>query len=193
MRTPSFLLALLAMAVAAAHAERADREKEIVITADKWAGDDANKVTTLQGNVVVTQGTMRITADKLTVREDAQKNKFYVASGSPVTFRQKRDKVEEWIDGEAQRAEFDEKADVLKLFNKARVKSGSNEITGDYISYDMQKELAEASGAPPGMQAPKDSRVKVIILPPRKGEGEKGEGKGDKNPPVRLKPDTETK
>src|SRR5690242_922181 len=103
MRTPLHLIAFLVAAIAPAHAERADREKEIVITADKWAGDDANKVTTLQGNVVVTQGTMRITADKLTVREDAQKNKFYVANGAPVTFRQKRDKVDEYVDGEAQR------------------------------------------------------------------------------------------
>lgn len=189
MRTPLRLIALL-LAAAAAHAERADREKEIVITAEKWAGDDANKVTTLQGNVVVTQGTMRITADKLTVREDAQKNKFYVANGAPVTFRQKRDKVDEYIDGEAQRAEFDDRTDVLKLFTRARVKSGANQIAGDFISYDMQKELAEASGAPPGVQAPKDSRVKVIILPPRKGADA---DKAERNPPVGLKPSTETK
>ena len=178
--------ATAALATVPALAERADRAKEIVIVADKGTGDDANKVTTFTGNVVVTQGTMRITAEKLTVREDAQGYKFYVASGSPVTFRQKRDKVEEYIDGEAQRAEFDDKADLLKLFTKARVKSGANQIAGEFISYDVQKELAEAAGAPPGVQAPKDSRVKVIILPPKKGEAEK-------NPPVKLKPDEAVK
>lgn len=182
MRTPLLPLAAALAAVLAgpAAAERADRAKEIVIVADKGSGDDANKVTTFSGNVVVTQGTMRITADKLTVREDAQGYKFYVASGTPVTFRQKRDKVEEFVDGEAQRAEFDDKADLLKLFTRARVKSGPNQVAGEFISYDVQKELTEVAGAPPGVQQPKDSRVKMIILPPRKGEAEK-------NPPLNLK------
>jgi lipopolysaccharide export system protein LptA len=173
------------LAAAGALAERADREKDIVIGADRSAADDKSKVLTLEGNVIVTQGTMRITASRMTVREDAQKNKFYVATGSPVTFRQKRDKVDEWIDGEAQRAEFDEKADILKLFSRARVKSGANEITGDFISYDMAREVAEASGAAPGATVSKDSRVKVIIVPTKKaGEGAKG---GE--PAVELKTD----
>jgi lipopolysaccharide export system protein LptA len=181
-------LSLLACALALpAAAERADREKEIVIGADRSSADDANKLLTLEGNVVVTQGTMRITAAKVVVREDAQKNKFYVATGAPVTFRQKRDKVDEWINGEAQRAEFDEKADVLKLFTRARVKSGPNEITGDFISYDMAREVAEASGAAPGAVVPKDSRVKVIIVPQKKaGEGKDAPAAA---PPLELKPD----
>ncbi|HUP29771.1 MAG TPA: lipopolysaccharide transport periplasmic protein LptA [Usitatibacter sp.] len=183
------LIATLAAAPALAIADRADREKEIVIVADKWAIDDANKVSILQGNVVVTQGTMRITAEKLTVREDPQKNKFYVANGSPVTFRQKREKIEEYIDGEAQRAEFDDRTDVLKLFDRARVKSGANQITGAFITYDMQKELAEASGAAPGTAPSPNSRVKVIILPPKKGADA---DKGERATPLQLKPEAGT-
>ena len=182
------LAALPALACALAlpaAAERADRDKEIVIGADRSSADDANKLLTLEGNVVVTQGTMRITASKVVVREDAQKNKLYIATGAPVTFRQKRDKVDEWINGEAQRAEFDEKADVLKLFTRARVKSGPNEITGDFISYDMAREVAEASGAAPGAVVPKDSRVKVIIVPQKKA----AEGKDAAAPALELKPD----
>ena len=182
-RAAAALLAMLA--AVGAFAERADREKDIVIGADRSAADDKSKVLTLEGNVVVTQGTMRITASRMTVREDAQKNKLYVATGSPVTFRQKRDKVDEWIDGEAQRAEFDEKADILKLFTRARVKSGANEITGDFISYDMAREVAEASGAAPGATVSKDSRVKVIIVPTKKP----GEGAKAAEPPVELKTD----
>jgi lipopolysaccharide export system protein LptA len=163
------MIAAAAIACATgALAERADREKEIVIGADRLTADDANRTSTFDGNVVVTQGTMRITAAKVTVREDAERFKHYVASGAPVTFRQKRDKVDEWIEGFAERAEFDDRNDVLKLFNRARVKSNQNEITGDFISCDMRRELCDVSGAPPGKAAPPDSRVKVIILPPKK-------------------------
>lgn len=182
---PLFAL-VAALAALPAAAERSDRDKEIVIGADRSVGDDANKVITLTGNVVVTQGSMRITAAKMLLKEDAKGNKTYVASGTPVTFRQKRDKVDEWIEGTAERAEFDDRNDMLRLYNNARVRSNQNELTGDFISYDMKRELAEVSGAPPGQVAPPNSRVKVIIMPPKKAaEGDEGK----RAPPVDLKAD----
>jgi lipopolysaccharide export system protein LptA len=182
----------LAVAAIPASAEKGDREKEIVITADHGEGDDVNKVTTMRGNVIVTQGTMRIAADRLELREDAKKNKLYVATGSPVTFRQKRDQADEYIDGQAQRAEFDDRSNMLKLFQRARVTSGSNQLTGEFISYDMNKEVAEVTGAPPGQAVPPNSRVKVIITPPKKTaeEGKKGgDAEAKKPPPLELKAD----
>lgn len=185
----AIVLPLLAFACGAAAlpapAESADREKEVVINADNSLGDIGSKVMTLTGNVVVTQGTMRITAAKMTFREDAKGNRTYVADGAPVTFRQKRDKVDEWVEGTADRAEFDAGNDMLRLFNRARVKSNQNEITGDFISYDMKRELAEVSGAPPGKAAPSDSRVKVIIMPPKKAQG----AEEQKPAPLELKAD----
>jgi lipopolysaccharide export system protein LptA len=186
MRRAVAALALSLAAFAPAWAERGDREKEIVVSADRLTADDANRTSTFEGNVVVTQGTMRMTAGRVVVREDAERHKYYVASGAPVTFRQKRDKVDEWVEGFAERAEFDDRNDVLKLYNKARVKSNQNEITGDFISYDMKREVAEVSGAPPGKAAPADTgRVKVIIMPPKKA----AEGEDKKAPPVNLKTD----
>ena len=184
------LLALASLAAALpASAERADREKEIVVGADKLIADDANRTSTFEGTVVVTQGTMRMTAARVTVKEDADRHKFYVANGAPVTFRQKRDKVDEWVEGFAERAEFDDRNDVLKLYNRARVKSNQNEITGDFISYDMRREVAEVSGAPPGQKPPADSRVKVIILPPKKGPEAEKDKKAAPSPGLTLKPD----
>jgi lipopolysaccharide export system protein LptA len=184
MRIEAFLLAA-ALAAAPAWAEKADREKEIVVGADRLTADDANRVSTFDGNVVITQGTMRMTASKVTVREDAQRHKYYVANGDPVTFRQKRDNIDEYVEGFAQRAEFDDRNDVLKLFSKARVKSNQNEITGDFISYDMGREVAEVLGAPPGQKPPAGSRVKVTIIPPKK----EGEAPAKPQPGLQLKPD----
>lgn len=193
----ALVLAVAALAVAAAmdaRSERADREKEIVVGADKLLADDANRTSTFEGNVVVTQGTMRMTAAKVTVKEDPQRHKYYLAVGAPVTFRQKRDNVDEWVEGFAERAEFDDRNDVIKLYNRARVKSNQNEITGDYISYDMRREVTEVSGAPPGKAAPSSSRVKVIILPPKKGaEAQKAASEPAPVPGAQLKPDTGTR
>ena len=191
MRRAALLLLALALA-AGASAEQGDREKEIVVGADRLTADDANRTSTFDGNVVVTQGTMRMTAARVTVKEDAQRHKVYVANGSPVTFRQKRDKVDEWVEGYAERAEFDDRNDMLKLFGNARVKSNQNELTGDFISYDMKREVAEVSGAAPGKTGTAGTgRVKVIIVPPKKeaeGAGKEKE-KPKAAPPLELKAD----
>ena len=169
--TPAALLAAFLLAGIPAHAEKADREKEIVVNADKLTADDAKKTSTFSGNVVVTQGTMRMTAATVTVKEDPERHKYYVASGNPVTFRQKLDKSDEWVEGYAQRAEFDDRNDMLRLYDNARVKRDQNEITGNFISYDMRRELAEVTGSAPG-SASTGARVKAVILPPKKGAEE---------------------
>jgi len=176
----AMLLALAACVATAALAERADREKEIVLLADKGVADDNRKVSTFEGNVIITQGTMRVTASKVTLSEK-DNFKYYVAYGAPVTFRQKRDKADEWIEGTAERAEFDDRTDVVKLFNRAKVKSAQNELTGEYITYDMRREVAEVTGAPPGQQPPSGReapRVKIRIVPQKDG-AKKDEGAGD--------------
>ncbi len=194
------LILALALALPAAHAERADRDKEIVVNADKLTADDANHTSVFEGNVIITQGTMRMTANRVTVREDTLRHKFYVAYGAPVTFRQKRDNVDEYVEGYAQRAEFDDLNDIVKLYENARVKSNQNEITGNFISYDVSRELAQVTGAPPGTQAPPNSRIKMTIIPAKKAdEPGKAPAKGAAPatpppappPPVTLKSDTD--
>ncbi len=192
MRTLRFLvLATLALSAVPAAADKADREKEINIGADRSVGDDNTGVLVLDGNVVVTQGTMRVTAAKVTVKRDPENYKFYVANGSPVTFRQKRDKADDYIEGWAQRAEFDDKTAKLKLFDQARLKSAQGEITGDVITYDTERELFEVSGnAQPGAAS---SRVKATLIPQKKEPGKDGKADAKAPPPptpLQLKPDT---
>lgn len=188
MRAPLLLLAGLAVLAGPAGAERADREKIIALVADHVTADDANRTSVWEGNVVITQGTMRLTANKVTVKEDAERHKFYVAYGDPVTFRQKRDNVDEYVEGYALRAEFDDLNDVVKLYDKARVKSDQNEINGNYIQYDMNKEVAQVQGAPPGTTPPPNSRVKATFVPAKKEPA----GKAPPPAPVSpvLKPDS---
>jgi len=188
MKTRATILAFAAILITLpAAAERADRDKEIVVGADRLTADDSAKTSTFEGSVVITQGTMRMTANKVTLREDKDRHKYYVALGAPVTFRQKRDNMDEWIEGFAERAEFDDRNDTLKLFNKARVKRNNDELTGDVITYDMKKDVAEVTGAPANTKAPNAGRVKVIILPTKKADEKAPPEK--QAPALNLKPD----
>ena len=197
MRQPALRLLFLALrllpaaafaAAGAAHAEKADREKEIQVLADRLSADDAKKEAVYEGNVIITQGSMRITSARIVVREDPQGYRTYVATGAPVTFRQKRDKVDDWIEGFAQRAEFDDRNDLLKLFHGARLKSSQGELNGDFISYDRGKEFFEVTGGAPGTAPAPGSRVKATIIPQKKGADGKA-APAPQAPPVTLRTD----
>ena len=183
MRTLALVLALASVAPVAL-AEKADREKEIQVLADRLTADDTKREAVYDGNVIVTQGTLRVVAARIVVREDAEGYRSFVATGGPVTFRQKRDKTEDWVEGEAQRAEFDDRTDLLKLITQARLKSAQGEITGEFISYDRGRDFFQVTGGTPGSAASAGSRVKATIAPPKKGAEA-----GKAAPPVELKPD----
>lgn len=181
-------LAAAIAAAPAARAEKADREKEIQVLADRLTADDARKEAVYEGNVVITQGTMRITSERIVVREDPQGFRRYVATGSPVTFRQKREKDGDWIDGSAGRVEFDDRDDLLKLYSDARLRNSQGELAGDFISYDRARDFFEVTGAAPGSPAAPGSRVKAIIIPQKRGEPRDAAPPRDA-PALTLKPD----
>ena len=96
--------ALLIAPCTATFAERADRQKPIHVESDRMHADDIKQVAVFTGRVVVTQGTFTLCADEVTIHEDKAGNQFGTAVGNPATFREKRDGVDEWIEGEAQRS-----------------------------------------------------------------------------------------
>jgi lipopolysaccharide export system protein LptA len=184
-RRAAVILVAAMLAAVPAHAERADREKPLNIEADRMLADDGKQTVVFEGRVVLTQGTFVLRADKLTVRQDKEGFQSGVAIGSPATFRQKRDGVDEWIDGEAQRIEYDGKGERVELFDKARVSRDKDEVRGNYISYDTRSEIYRVQGAKELPAAPggRDGRVRAVIQPKKKDDGA-----APRAPALELKP-----
>lgn len=158
-----------------ASAEKADKEKPINLEADRVSIDDAKKVSVFEGNVVLTQGTMVIRADRMIVREDAQGFNHGTAYGNPVKFRQKRDGVDEYIEGEALRVEYDGRIERLQLFNRAQLKRGADEVRGSYISYDQPTEVFNVVGShDDGSGKVASGRVRAVIQPKSKEKPQPG-------------------
>lgn len=157
-------------------AERADRNKPVYLEADRATVEDVNRkeasrVSTFIGNVVLTQGTMRITANKVIMKEDLNGFRYATAIGDLVTFRQKRDGLDEYVEGWSERVEYDSKTDKIELFRQARLKRGSDEVQGDYISYDMNSEFFKViSSKERGVETGPDKRVRITIQPKNKSE-----------------------
>lgn len=151
-----------------AFAEAADRDKPIELEADTVTVNDAKKISTYAGTVVLTQGTLIIRADKLVVREDKEGFQHSTSTGNPTTFKQKREGKNEYMEGSAQRIEYDGRMDKVQLYTKAWVKRGEDIVHGDYISYDANAEYAEVIGGTKSEGSPGSGRVKAIIQPKNK-------------------------
>lgn len=174
------LLLLLSSAalLAPAQAERADRNKPLTIEADQPGTLDLQKqIVVFNGNVVVAQGTMAIRAERVEVRERPGGHRSATALGNGVrqaSFRQRRDGVDETIEGSADRIEYDSRGDVVRFVGNAQVRrlrgsTPADEISGSLITYDSGNETFSVQGAASaaaGASAPAGSgRVRVVITP----------------------------
>lgn len=169
------LFVLLVLFSVAALAEKADRGKPTQVEANRMSADDVKRVNVFEGNVVVTRGTIRVLADKLVVRQDAEGNQVSTATGDPVRFRQRQDpkppaKEGEWMEGEAKRIVIDDAKGTIELFEDARVNRGGDEVAGDYIFVDQRSDFFQVSS---GKKGESEGRVRAILQPKTTAEESK--------------------
>jgi len=180
-----------------AHGENADKDKPMNIEADELVHDDLKQVTVFTGHVLVTKGTIVLKGDRIEVREDPQGFQYGVItpeSGKRAYYRQKREGVNEFMEGEALRIEYDGRLDRVTLQDQAVLRRYrgtviNDEMSGHLITYDhlsetfrvdSKKVLASAPSALPGnaknnksqepnalgLLAPRsDSRVRAVLTP----------------------------
>jgi lipopolysaccharide export system protein LptA len=161
----------LLLATGISRAEKADRDKPVNIDADRVSVDDVKRTQIFEGNVQLAKGTLVIRAERIVVQQDDDGYQRGVASGGGTTlpnFRQKREGMDEYIEGEAERIEHDAKGEKTEFFGRARVKSGLDEVRGQFISYDARTEQYVVTSGPNGTRAPSGSRERVrAVIQPR--------------------------
>jgi lipopolysaccharide export system protein LptA len=167
-------------AAGVSHAEKGDKEKPINFSATQPAEVDFEKrIGTLRDNVVITQGTLTIKADRIDFKQNADNSLSATAYGNPISFRQKKDDSDEYYEGFAQRAVYDGSKDLLELFDRALLKQGTDEIRSNYISYNNSTGVFRAEGrpdAPNAVDGPGD-RVRGVFQPRPDSPLSKGDAK----------------
>jgi lipopolysaccharide export system protein LptA len=163
--------AIATFAVAPVAAEKADRNKQMVIDAGKAEFDETTQTRVLTGSVVITKGTLSIRADKVTIKEDAQGFAFVVATGKLANFRQKREGLDQYMDGAAERIDYDGKAETVKLIQRAQLKrlekeKVADEVYGAQINYDSKTEFYSVESGAGGQTSQNPSgRVRIVLQP----------------------------
>ena len=159
-----------------AHAERADRDKPMNIEADAGRYEDQKQLTTFTGRVVVTKGSIVMRGSRLEVRQDANGNQsgtMFAEPGQRAFFRQKREGLDEYIEGEGETIEYDGKSDIVRFIRRAEMRrlagaTVQDEVMGSLIVYNNVTEVytvdagSRAAGAP---SAAPGGRVRAILAP----------------------------
>jgi lipopolysaccharide export system protein LptA len=178
-------------------AERADRLKPMNIEADALLYDETRQTSVFTGNVVITKGTILIRGHKVDVRQDPQGNQFGVILGNdiqPAFFRQKREGLDEHIEGQAQRIEYDSQADTVRFTGQAVLRRYrgpvlNDETVGGLIVYNNLTAQFSVDGGPNSRTPDNPSgRVRAMITPNQATPPAKGQA----TPPatVPLQPST---
>ena len=155
------LILLLAPGMIAAHALPEDREQPIRLQADRASFDQREGLSTYEGNVEVSQGSMYLGADQATVHFDADgRFQRMEASGNPARFRYRPRRDRPPINGTGQRIEYDTASGQVVVSGSAHFVQGGDEFTGDRIVYDLNQDLVNASSE-------QGRRIEFIIQPRR--------------------------
>jgi lipopolysaccharide export system protein LptA len=162
----TLVLLCLALACNPSHAERADHDKPVHLDSDQANVDDATQISTFEGKVLLTQGTMTIHGDKLVVVQDKQGFSHGTATGQLASFRQKREGLDEYVEGYGDRIEYDAQNETVDFYGHARIIKKQDEVRGDHISYSSKTEIFQVHMAPnPPADAPNKGRVSAILQP----------------------------
>jgi len=146
-------------------AERADSDKPAHIESDQMLVDDAQQISTFSGNVQFNQGTLLIRGDKVVVTQDKDGYRHVTIYGKPASFRQKREGLDEYVEGYGERIEHDARAETLDFYVKARVVRERDEVRGDHITYSQKTEVFLVNGGAVATGSAPPKRVRAVLQP----------------------------
>jgi len=141
-------------------AAETDSDEPVYIEANSAIYNDSTGESVYVGDVIVTQGRMRLTSDKLVIHMVDKQVEKIVATGNPVRFRQEKTEDKDEVRGKAQQAEYFVNEDRLILLDKAIVWQEGNTYASDRIEYDRKNMLVKAGKPSSGSQ-----RVHVTLKP----------------------------
>ena len=166
----SLVLGLAFLALVAS-ALSTDKDQNIEIKSDTAMLDDIKNISIYSGNVILDQGSMRITGDRMTVYflENNDLERIEV-EGQPAKFRQLPDNSSVYNEAEALIMEFHQPENLIILIDKAFVNHAGTRLAGDRIEYDTVASRIKANRTrvrnQPGQDNKsenQDNRVKLIV------------------------------
>lgn len=124
-----------------------DRNQPIQLEASRGQIDQKTGVSIYEGNVVISQGSMRLTADTATIHVKDGNFQRMEATGKPATLRYRPAMDKPEIQGVSPRVEYDVASAKVVMSGGARLTQGQDVFTGDRVEYDLKDDIVRARGA----------------------------------------------
>jgi lipopolysaccharide export system protein LptA len=142
-------------------AKTTDRNQPMDVEADRTdaeLGDDGQAV--LTGNVLITQGTLQVGAERATIQRNAGEISTVVLTGSPATLKQVNDNGET-MNAHASQITYTLSSDLIVLSGAVVIEQPRGTLRGETIKYDLKTGRLDGGGD--------GSRVKMRIMPKTAG------------------------
>ena len=158
-------------------AEKADKDKPVNIEADKLTIDDIKKESVFEGNVTLTQGTLTLRRTASWSSRTHRASTTASPTASPPTSSKSARDTTSTSKATPSALEYDGRRDKMQMFVNAEVHKGSDEVKGDYISYDAVTEFYQVIGGPSVTnQVNPKGRVRADHPTPKKTAEKPGRG-----------------
>ncbi len=149
-----------ALITPAAFALPNDHQQAISIESDRVLRNDKTGLTVYEGAVHMTQGSINIKADKVTLHTTNNKVSKIICIGKPAQYQQQPELDGGLVVARANTIEYHLDQDVINLIKGASLDQEGSTLTGDIINYDLKAELIEARGDNTGKR-----RIQMVIPP----------------------------
>jgi lipopolysaccharide export system protein LptA len=140
-----------------------DRKQAINLSSDRAIYEKNQGI--YIGNVNMSQGSLKIRADKLTIVESDRKVEKVIAEGTPAYFEQQPRADEGVVIATAQRIEYSLQDEEILLQRNASITHQGSKISGDRVVYSGRKQMVVADGGSNDkenrVQAPENANATV--------------------------------
>ena len=152
------LMLVTALINSSVQARQSDFTQPIFINADRTEYDEKTGVQIWSGNVEMSQGTMEIRADRITITLRDNKLSRVQGSGSPIEFQQENE-AGELVKGNANSIDYNAETNSLALSGSATLTQPGQRLQSERIVFDINRQKVSAEGGNNG-------RVSIQIQPP---------------------------
>ncbi|MEX2494651.1 MAG: lipopolysaccharide transport periplasmic protein LptA [Woeseia sp.] len=136
--------------------------------------DFADSVWEFSGNVVIDMENGHIECDSALLRFSDHRLRHATITGSPATFEMQRQDSDVVTYAQAGRLEYDFAAGVIEFSEEATIREGGNEISSNYLVYNIEEQRINARSAGEGKP-----RVKITYTPGDASQAEEEPPPGD--------------
>ena len=138
-----------------------DREQPIHIKSNRAERDEQRGVTIYSGDVIINQGSMRISANKVVIETENNEVSRIIATGKPATMKQRPSLEKEEVHAQGNTIKYDLEKEMMTLLDNASIEQQGSIVTSERIDYFIADERVKAQGSNIANQGKR--RVEMII------------------------------